>query len=163
MDLAGPAAIGEAREVDLDDTDRRLLALLADDARLPNAVLADRVGIAPSTCSLRLRRLISTGVIRGFHAELSPPAIGRPIQAMIAVRLQPSARADIGRVARRLAALPGVLNVFFLSGTDDFLIQVALPSPDALRLFVIDHLSASREFMSTETSLIFEHVRGTPL
>ena len=114
-----------------------------------------------STCSLRLRRLVSSGVVRGFHADLDPAAVGRPIQAMIAVRLQPAARADIGSVAPRLAALPGVLNVFFLAGDDDFLIQVALPSPDALRAFVIDHLSASREFTSTETSLVFEHVRGS--
>lgn len=145
----------------LDDVDRAILTALVDDARIPNNVLAERVGIAPSTCSLRLRRLVSNGVVRGFHADLDPVAVGRPIQAMIAVRLQPSARAEIGSVAPRLAALPGVLNVFFLSGDDDFLLQVALPSPDALRAFVIDHLSASREFTSTETSLVFEHVRGS--
>jgi DNA-binding Lrp family transcriptional regulator len=150
-----------SRPVALDDIDRRILDVLADDARTPNNLLAERVGIAPSTCSLRLRRLVSSGVVRGFHADLDPAAVGRPIQAMIAVRLQPSARAEIGGVAHRLAALPGVLNVFFLSGNDDFLIQVALPSPDALRAFVIDHLSASREFTSTETSLVFEHVRGS--
>lgn len=157
---SGTSATG-ARAITLDDIDRRLLDVLADDARVPNNVLAERVGIAPSTCSLRLRRLVSSGVVRGFHADLDPAAVGRPIQAMIAVRLQPAARADIGTVAPRLAALPGVLNVFFLSGDDDFLIQVALPSPDALRAFVIDHLSASREFTSTETSLVFEHVRGS--
>lgn len=155
-----PGAPGP-RSVVLDDIDRRLLDVLSDDARVPNNVLAERVGIAPSTCSLRLRRLVSSGVVRGFHADLDPAAVGRPIQAMIAVRLQPAARADIGTVAPRLAALPGVLNVFFLAGDDDFLIQVALPSPDALRAFVIDHLSASREFTSTETSLVFEHVRGS--
>lgn len=158
---AGSRGATERREVALDDVDRAILAALVDDARLPNTVLAERVGIAPSTCSLRLRRLVSNGVVRGFHADLDPVAVGRPIQAMIAVRLQPSARADIGSVAPRLAALPGVLNVFFLSGDDDFLLQVALPSPDALRAFVIDHLSASREFTSTETSLVFEHVRGS--
>ncbi|ALX03817.1 Lrp/AsnC family transcriptional regulator [Aeromicrobium erythreum] len=157
---SGTGAPG-SRAITLDDIDRRLLDVLADDARVPNNVLAERVGIAPSTCSLRLRRLVSSGVVRGFHADLDPAAVGRPIQAMIAVRLQPAARADIGTVAPRLAALPGVLNVFFLSGDDDFLIQVALPSPDALRAFVIDHLSASREFTSTETSLVFEHVRGS--
>ncbi|WP_286689586.1 MULTISPECIES: Lrp/AsnC family transcriptional regulator [unclassified Aeromicrobium] len=157
---SGTSATG-SRAITLDDIDRRLLDVLADDARVPNNVLAERVGIAPSTCSLRLRRLVSSGVVRGFHADLDPAAVGRPIQAMIAVRLQPAARADIGSVAPRLAALPGVLNVFFLAGDDDFLIQVALPSPDALRAFVIDHLSASREFTSTETSLVFEHVRGS--
>jgi DNA-binding Lrp family transcriptional regulator len=159
---AGPPSnsVAARRPVELDDVDRRLLAELVEDARVPNNTLAERVGIAPSTCSLRLKRLQSAGVIRGFHADLDPESVGLPIQAMIAVKLQPSARANIGQVAPRLAGLPGVLNVYFLAGGNDFLIQVAAASPDALSQFVIAHLSASKEFASTETSLVFQHVRG---
>lgn len=144
----------------LDEIDKRLMAELAADARLPNNALADRVGIAPSTCSLRLQRLRQVGAIRGFHADIAPEALGLPIQAMIAVRVQPNARARIGDYASRLATLPGVLNVYFLAGSVDFLVQVAAESPDALRVFVTEHLSASRQFASTETSLVFDHVRG---
>ena len=144
----------------LDEVDKRLMAELAQDARLPNNALAERVGIAPSTCSLRLKRLREVGAIRGFHADLAPEALGLPIQAMIAVRVQPNARASIGDYTSRLATLPGVLNVYFLAGSVDFLVQVAATSPDALREFVTEHLSASREFASTETSLVFDHVRG---
>jgi DNA-binding Lrp family transcriptional regulator len=148
------------RDTVLDDVDKRLLAELAQDARMPNNALADRVGIAPSTCSLRLKRLREVGAIRGFHAEIAPEALGLPIQAMIAVRVQPNARASIGDLTSRLARLPGVLNVYFLAGSVDFLVQVAAESPDALREFVTEHLSASRQFASTETSLVFDHVRG---
>ena len=148
------------RDTVLDDVDKRLLAELAQDARLPNNALADRVGIAPSTCSLRLKRLREVGAIRGFHADIAPEALGLPIQAMIAVRVQPNARATIGDYTSRLARLPGVLNVYFLAGNVDFLVQVAAESPDALREFVTEHLSASRQFASTETSLVFDHVRG---
>lgn len=144
----------------LDEVDQRLMAALAQDARLPNNALAERVGIAPSTCSLRLRRLREVGAIRGFHADLAPEALGLPIQAMIAVRVQPNARARIGDYTSRLATLPGVINVYFLAGSVDFLVQVAAASPDALRVFVTEHLSASREFASTETSLVFDHMRG---
>jgi DNA-binding Lrp family transcriptional regulator len=138
------------------------MAELAQDARLPNNTLAERVGIAPSTCSLRLKRLREVGAIRGFHAEIAPEALGLPIQAMVAVRVQPNARARIGDYAASLARLPGVLNVYFLAGAVDFLVQVAASSPDALREFVTEHLSASRVFASTETSLVFDHVRGEP-
>jgi len=148
------------RDTVLDDVDKRLLAELAHDARMPNNALADRVGIAPSTCSLRLKRLREVGAIRGFHADIAPEALGLPIQAMIAVRVQPNARASIGDLTSRLARLPGVLNVYFLAGSVDFLVQVAAESPDALREFVTEHLSASRQFASTETSLVFDHVRG---
>lgn len=153
--------VSSPRAVDLDEVDRRLLRELVRNARIPNNVLADRAGIAASTCSLRVKRLLSTGVISGFHADLVPAAVGLPIQAMIAVKLHPSARAGIGAVASRLAALPGVLNVYFLAGANDFLIQIAVASPDALSQFVIEHLSATRQFAATETSLVFEHVRGS--
>src|SRR5690349_10368471 len=56
----------------LDDVDRALLRALAADARTPNNALAAAVGIAPSTCLARVRRLVADGVIRGFHADLSP-------------------------------------------------------------------------------------------
>ncbi len=147
--------------VELDDVDRRILAALVEDARLPNNEIAARAGIAPSTCSLRVRRLVATGVVTAFRAELDPTALGLPIQAMIAVKLHPAARPGIGTVATRLAELPGVQNVYFLAGGNDFMVQVAVSSPDALREFVSEHLSASREFAMTETSLIFEHVRGS--
>ena len=147
-------------DASLDDVDKRMMSELTKDARLPNNLLAEALGIAPSTCSIRLKRLRTIGAIRGFHADVAPEALGLPIQAMVAVRVQPSARARIGDLTGRLATLPGVLNVYFLAGSVDFLIQVAASSPDALREFVTEHLSASREFASTETSLVFDHRRG---
>lgn len=161
-DCGMPAARGTApkkvrRAVELDATDRQILRLLAEDARLPNNALAAAVGLAPSTCLLRVRRLVEGGVIAGFHADIAPEALGRPLQALISVRLQAQARARIGSFVQRFAALPGVLNVFFLAGANDFLIHVAATSPDDLRAFVVDNLSASRDVAATETSLIFEH------
>src|ERR1700744_5578678 len=79
----------------LDPIDTRLLQGPADDARIPNKALADLVGIAPSTCLGRVRSLRERGVIRGYHADIDPAALGRPLQAMIAVRLQSHARSRI--------------------------------------------------------------------
>ena len=152
---------GSREPVQLDETDRAILRVLATDARIPNSALATKVGVAPSTCLMRVRRLQANGVLRGFSADLAPEALGYPLQAMIAIRLQPHARPRLGAFTTQLARLPGVLNVFFLAGSDDFQIHVAATSPDALREFVVQHLSASRQVASTETSLIFEHVRGT--
>ena len=156
-----PAA---ARRPALDDTDRALLRVLAADARTPNNALAAAVGIAPSTCLARVRRLVADGVIRGFHADLSPDALGLALQAIVVVRLQAGSRTRIGDFGGWLAGLPGVLNVFFLAGTDDFQVHVAADSPSGLRDFVVDNLSASPDVASTETHLIFEHLRtGSPL
>lgn len=144
----------------LDEIDRRLLRILADDARIPNNALADQVGIAPSTCLGRVRALRERGVIRGYHADIDPAALGRPLQALIAVRLQSSARGHIPAFMATMAQLPEVLNVFFLGGADDFMVHIAARSTENLRDFVVEHLSANPDVGLTETHLIFEHVRA---
>jgi DNA-binding Lrp family transcriptional regulator len=129
------------------------------DARLPNNALAQRAGIAPSTCLARVRALRERGVIRGYHADIDPAALGRPLQAMVAVRLQSTARGHIRAFVADVALMAEVLNVFFLAGKDDFLLHVAAESTHALRDFV-ETLSANGDVAYTETSLIFEHVRA---
>ena len=143
----------------LDEVDRRIVALLAADARMPNNALAQRVGIAASTCLGRVRSLVDRGVIRGYHADVDPAALGRPIQAMIAVRLQGHARAKISEFAEWVATLPEVLNVFFLAGAVDFSVHIATGTTESLRDFVVG-LSGQSEVALTETNLIFEHVRS---
>ncbi|MQA03414.1 MAG: winged helix-turn-helix transcriptional regulator [Streptosporangiales bacterium] len=145
----------------LDDIDHRILKHLARDARIPNNTLAEHVGIAPSTCLGRVRALRERGVIRGYHADIDPVALGRPIQAMIAVRLQAHARGHISQFAARVAALPDVLNVFFLAGPMDFYIHLAAATTHDLRDFVVINLSGDPDVANTETNLIFEHIRST--
>jgi DNA-binding Lrp family transcriptional regulator len=144
---------------DLDDIDRHLVRELAKDARIANNALAERVGIAPSTCLGRVRSLRERGVIRGYHADVDQAALGRPLQAMIAVRLQSQARGRIRSFVAEVAGLPEVLNVFFLAGKDDFLLHVAAASTETLRDFV-ETLSSNGAVSYTETSLIFEHIRA---
>ena len=74
-------------KVELDRIDIELIRLLRKHARLSNKDLAEAVGVAPSTALERVRRLRETGVIRGFHAEFDPQALGIDLQAMVAVRL----------------------------------------------------------------------------
>src|SRR5579875_1546004 len=146
-----------------DEVDRRLLRELAADARLPNNALAERAGIAPSTCLGRVRALRESGVIRGYHADIDPAALGRPIQAMISVRLQSHARGHIPAFMDKIARLPEVLNVFFLGGADDFHVHIAAASTDSLRDFVVVNLSGDPDVALTVTNLIFDHVRsGVP-
>jgi DNA-binding Lrp family transcriptional regulator len=147
---------------ELDETDRRIVLELARDARIPNNTLAERAGIAPSTALGRVRALRERGVIRGYHADVDPAALGRPLQAMIAVRLQSNARGHIRTFVRAVARLPQVLNVFFLAGKDDFMLHVAAASTEDLREFV-EELSSNADVSYTETSLIFEHVRADPV
>jgi DNA-binding Lrp family transcriptional regulator len=144
----------------LDAVDREILAELSRDGRLPNNVLAERLGIAPSTCLLRTQNLVKRGVIRGFRADVDHAQVGAGLQAMVSVRVRPGARGSLLEFGRRLAHEPGVLNVYFVAGAFDFLVHVAASDSEGLRDFVTQNLSARPETESTQTSLVFEHFPG---
>ncbi|HVW45154.1 MAG TPA: Lrp/AsnC family transcriptional regulator [Jatrophihabitantaceae bacterium] len=154
------AAASNNVRASLDAVDTRIVAELSADARLPNNALAERVGIAASTCLARVRSLRERGVIRGYYADVDPAALGRPLQAMISVRLQSGARGHLSGFAEKMAALPEVLNVFFLGGADDFLVHIATEGSQTLRDFVVVHLSSDPDVALTETNLIFDHLRA---
>jgi DNA-binding Lrp family transcriptional regulator len=145
----------------LDDTDRAILGVLATDGRIPNNSLADRVGIAPSTCLSRVRALRDRGVLRGFHADIDPVALGLPVQALISVRLTRHARDAVDAFRTRSVRLPGVVSVFHVAGVEDYVLHVRAASADGLRDFVLDHLAVDPAVQHSHTSLIFEHARGT--
>ncbi|WP_076063614.1 Lrp/AsnC family transcriptional regulator [Mycobacterium sp. IS-1264] len=146
--------------VDLDGVDRRILGLLHADARIPNNALAEAVGIAPSTCHGRVRRLTDLGVIRGFYTDIDPVAVGMPLQAMISVSLQSHARGKIRSFIAQIRRRRQVMDVYFLAGADDFLLHVAARDTQDLRSFVVENLNADADVAGTQTSLIFEHLRG---
>jgi DNA-binding Lrp family transcriptional regulator len=155
-----PVPPKDVRPIELDDTDRRILTALHADARISNSALAELVGIAPSTCHGRVRRLQDLGVIRGFYADIDPAAIGLSLQAMISVSLQSNARGRIGTFIHHIRRRPQVMDVYFLAGADDFILHVAAKDTDDLRSFVVENLNADADVAGTQTSLIFEHLRG---
>ncbi|KGN34907.1 AsnC family transcriptional regulator [Knoellia sinensis KCTC 19936] len=139
----------------LDAVDRALVKALVADARMSNAALARAVGIAESTCVGRMRSLRDRGVITGYHAAVDPGQLGRPLQAIIAIRLAGHDRAQVEAFGDEMAALPGVLTAHNISGADDFLVHVSTESPDALRDFVLDNVSSRPGVSHVQTSLIF--------
>ena len=141
----------------LDDTDLTLVRLLRDDARISNARLAEEAGIAASTSLTRVRALIERGIVRGFHADLDPRALGLGLEALISINIRVGARKAISSFSDEMRRLPEVVQVFFLGGAEDFLIHVATRDTDHARQFVVDNLSAHPSVASTRTSLVFEH------
>lgn len=158
---AGPDGLPKnIRSADLDDLDRKILSLLHADARITNSALAEKLGIAASTCHTRVRRLVELGVIRGFYADVDPIAVGLPLQAMISVSLQSNARGKIRSFIQQIRRKRQVMDVYFLAGADDFILHVAARDTEDLRSFVVENLNADADVAGTQTSLIFEHLRG---
>jgi DNA-binding Lrp family transcriptional regulator len=148
---------------DLDAIDSALLALLQNDGRRTNRELAKLLNIAPSTCLERMRSLRRRGLIVGYHAQVDLAAIGRTLQALIAVRVRPPNRAVIDGFRAFVEELPEVLSVFVVSGGDDFLIHVAVKDTDQLQALVLDKLTRRKELADVRTSLVYEHLRKTEI
>ncbi|MBF4462563.1 MULTISPECIES: Lrp/AsnC family transcriptional regulator [unclassified Rathayibacter] len=146
----------------LDPVDRTLVRLLRADARTPNSRLAERAGIAPSTCVSRVRSLVDRGIITGFTVELDPAALGLTLQALISVNIRVGQRQAISRFAEEVRALPEVVQLFFLGGSEDFIVHVAVRDSNDVRDFVVSNLSAHPAVASTRTSLVFDHHRKGP-
>lgn len=147
--------------VALDRTDHALVAALQQDARLSNKELAARVGLAPSSCLERVRRLVRTGVLAGFHADVDPRALGVALEAMVAVRLVRHGRGEYEAFRRHALSLPEARAVFHVAGATDFLVHVAVRDSDHLRELILAAFTARPEVAHVETSLIFEHARNT--
>jgi DNA-binding Lrp family transcriptional regulator len=147
--------------IELDDLDRRIVEVVKIEGRISNSALAEAVGIAPSTAHVRLKQLVDRGVITGYMASIDQAKLGLGLQAMIGVTLRPVTRKEsITHFAERVRGLPQVLQVFFLGGSDDFMIHIAVRDSSALREFVVEHLSAQPSVASTRTSLIFDYHRN---
>ena len=143
----------------MDSVQRTIVGALQRDARITLRALADRVGLAPSSTSVRLRDLEESGVIRGYHAEVDLDALGRPIQAMVFVKLSPSDASTVQHFIDAVSAMPETLAVHLISGVEDALIHLAVPDVDWLRDVVVGRISALPEVADERTSLIFEHQR----
>jgi DNA-binding Lrp family transcriptional regulator len=143
----------------VDAVDQAILRRLQRDGRQTNRELADAVGVAPSTALERTRALRARGVITGFHAAVDPAALNRSVQALISIRIRPQSREAIENVRDSMAALPETLGVFVVTGNEDVLVHVAVPSTGYLRDFVLDRLARRKEFVDVRTTVVFDYVQ----
>jgi DNA-binding Lrp family transcriptional regulator len=142
----------------LDRTDYQIVRLLRNNARLSNKQIAEKVGIAPSTCLVRTRMLQQTGAISGFKAEVNPAALGVGLQAMISVRLKRHYKPDVEAFRQHALELPEVVRFYHVAGPIDFLVHVWTKDSEHLRDLAMTAFTAREEVSHIETELIFEHI-----
>lgn len=147
--------------MDLDELDTAILRELQLDARKTNREVAAAVGVSPTTALDRTRALRRRGVIRGAILDVDLKAVGRPVQALIAIRIRPPSRRNIEAFREWVSTLPDTLGLYVTTGTDDFIVHVAVPDNDSLYEFVIDRLTQRPEVADVRTSIVYEHIRNS--
>jgi Lrp/AsnC family transcriptional regulator, leucine-responsive regulatory protein len=136
----------------LDDLDRRLLALLATDGRASMADLGRAVGLSRTAVLARVQRLEREGVIRGYRADIELPEGAAAHRARVGLVIR---TADVAGYVRRLAGLPGVAEIETVAGEYDLIALVT--APDAARLdAVLDRVSGWRETVRTTTWVVLK-------
>lgn len=147
----------------IDRYDLAILAELQSNARQTNRAVAAAVGLAPSTTLDRIRDLERRGLVTGYHAEVDLRQLNRPLQAIVAVRLQPKTREIVDRFVEQIWQLPETLAVLLVSGADDVLVHLSVADTDSLRHLVLESIASFPGVVDERTSLVFEHRRKSVL
>lgn len=141
----------------IDEMDRRILSLLQQDARLSNAEIARRVGMAASATLERLRKLEERGVIRGYEARLDSRKLGLGLVAFIFIRAQDNhVEQTVGDLLKQHM---NVLEVHHIAGEDCYLAKVCAADTDELGRMVRSEFGAMPGVISTRTTIVLGTVK----
>lgn len=110
----------------MDAIDKKILRALARRARLTNAELAEEVGLSPSPCWTRVKRLEQAGVIQGYHAALDQAALGLPDTVFLEVMMDRHDEAQLARFEEAVLAIPEVLECWLVTGEYDYVLKAAV-------------------------------------
>ena len=147
----------------ISETDYRIVAELQANARRANKEIAAAAGVAPSTSLNRIRELEGSGVIRGYHADINPEALGRQIEALVSVRLSPKSEAQAERFINSLWGLDEVVAIALLTGRYDLQVDLSVPSIKSLRTLVLEKIASFDGVSDQQTVIVFERRRKTVL
>ena len=126
----------------MDEIDLKILDALQVDARIPNMALAERVGLSPSPCSRRVRRLEERGVISAYRAILSRPAVELSLTVFAAIRVERHSLENADAFVAAALEMPEVLACHLVSGDHDYLLEVVVPHMAAYEATVLRRLLA---------------------
>lgn len=142
--------------IELDDIDRKILLALRDDGRLPVLALAERVGLSPTPCGRRVKRMEEAGVIQGYSARIAPQALGQSINVFISVRLGQHGPGGTEQFLSTIASRPEITECLLVTGNVDYVLRVGVSDIDALGTFIRDVLQSIPSVAETSTMVILK-------
>ena len=124
----------------LDAIDTRIIAALQADGRLSNHQLAERIGLSPSPCLRRVKRLEREGYIESYRAVLQRDRVGRGFTAFVTVKIEGHADLAANALQEAIVAMPEVVACHMVSGDSDYLLEVVVPDRESYQAFLVDKL-----------------------
>lgn len=137
--------------MELDETDRAILAHLQRDARTPFSEIAREIDMSSATVHERVSRMEEAGVIRGYHADVDPAAVGLGISAVVGLRVE---QGHEEATLRRLEAVDGVQEVLLTTGEWDVIVRVHATDTEALRTLMFEEVAGMDGFARSQTMVV---------
>jgi Lrp/AsnC family transcriptional regulator len=151
-----------AAEKDIDRLDREILRLLSADASLSLAEIAAKVGLTPTPCWKRIRRMEQDGIIQRRIAILDPDKIGLPVSVFVAVETADHSSEWLDRFAEVIQNTPEVVDAWRMSGDVDYLLHVVVPDIAAYDQFY-RRLIAAVPLRNVSSRFSMERMKAAPL
>ena len=142
--------------MELDRIDFDILRLLQKDARLMTKQIAEKVGLGPSSCHERIKKLKASSVILGSSLLLDETQLGFQVSAVVFVKISKKGQLNINHLMDQLISFPEIQHVYLVTGQYDLIIKMITKNMDHLKEIAYSTLSDSDEVISYETSIVYE-------
>jgi DNA-binding Lrp family transcriptional regulator len=146
----------------LDRIDRRILTDLQDSGRMTNVELAERAGISAPPCLRRVRALERAGIIKGYHADLSPESLGYSVAVFALVGLKSQAETDLKAFGDLMGSWPEVRECHMLTGQDDFLLKIVAETWDEYQKFLTTRLTSAPNVSHVKSMMVLRTPKQLP-
>lgn len=144
---------------ELDRIDRKILDILQREGRLSMTDLAQRIGLSTSPCAERVRRMERDGVIAGYHARVTPRALGKTLLVFIEITLASKSGEVFARVRDELMHMPDVQECHLVSGSFDYLVKARLAGMDEYRNLLGDLLEKLPVAAQSHSYVVMEELK----
>ncbi|HEV3167728.1 MAG TPA: Lrp/AsnC family transcriptional regulator [Isosphaeraceae bacterium] len=145
-------------QVDVDETDFKILELLSTDARLSTRALSREIGMSPSAISERISKLERQKVLRGYRADLDLAVLGYGLPAIVGVQV---AHAELDDIIERLLSVPEVESVYVVTGEWDLMVHLRVRDHHHLAEVLFDKIWSSPGFRHSETMIVLHRRDAT--
>ncbi len=156
-------AQNEKKKNNMDRIDRSILTILQENARIANVELAERVGLSPSACLRRVGQLEKSGIVKGYHADLSLEKLGHSVLVLVNITLDGQSANMLSEFETAVRNVPQVLACFLLAGESDYLLRVAARDVNDFGRIHTEYLSSLPHVMRMESNFILREVTNRGL
>lgn len=148
-------------KLELDEIDCRILDVLQHQGRISILDLAERVGLSPTPCARRVKRMEDLGVIEGYTAVLNSKALGIGLDVFVNVRLRSSTRKEIENFEQAIKGMPEVAECYLVTGSYDYLLHLRVADVDMFKEFVREKLINIASVGESLSSIALEKTKFT--